>query len=196
MSEHSQPTHDTPPWPFTAIAAWLVPGLGHYLIGYRRRGLILCITLLSLFTIGLLVGGVSVVDSDREQLWFAGQSLIGPVAPVVNLYRRNREAHLHNQLDEHARRLRSERGTHIDSATVQLDLLERDDVAPAFRRSLGRVNELGILYCTLAGVLNLLVILDVIGRSSSAPIHPAPPPDDAPDDADSGRLVTRDRNAP
>lgn len=190
MSDASPTESDTPPWPLTAAAAWLLPGLGHYLIGYRRRGIILGVTLLSLFTGGLLVGGVSVVDRENEKLWFTGQALIGPVAPLVDLYRRSLEGRLQHQQEEHAETLRQTYGHRLDEERVLVDLLSGERVQPAYRKSLGRVAELGTLYCTLAGVLNLLVILDVIGRSSSAPIHPAPPPDDQPDGRE-GRLVTR-----
>lgn len=190
MSDASPTSSDTPPWPLTAAAAWLLPGLGHYIIGYRRRGIILGVTLLSLFTGGLLVGGVGVVDSEENRLWFAGQALIGPVAPLVNLYHQSLKGQLNHQLADHADLLNQTYGHSLDPNRVTLDLLESDQVTPVYRRSLGRVNELGTLYCTLAGVLNLLVILDVIGRSSSAPIHPAPPPRDEPDTH--GRLVTRE----
>ncbi|MEX2673020.1 MAG: DUF6677 family protein [Phycisphaeraceae bacterium] len=196
MSDRSPAPSDSPaerpPWPLTALAAWLLPGLGHYLIGYRRRGLILGITILSLFAAGMLIGGIGVVNSERERLWFIGQTLIGPTAPVVDLYRQSLEGRLGHQLDRHAEELRQVEGFGADDARVLVNFLESDEKVPAVRRSLGRVNELGTLYCTLAGVLNLLVILDVVGRSSSAPIHPAPPPDDKPD-TDEGRLVTRER---
>lgn len=187
MSDPSPAPSDTPPWPLTALAAWLLPGLGHFIIGYRRRGLILGVTLLTLFGAGLLIGGVRVVDRERETLWFAGQSLIGPVAPVIDLYRRALEGQLSHQVDEHADAVRRELGEYADNDRVLLHMLEESEPVPAYRRSLGRVNELGTLYCTLAGVLNLLVILDVIGRSSSAPIHPAPPPEDQPDTAAGGK---------
>ena len=37
---------------FTAVSAWLIPGVGHFLLGYRVRGLILCVSILGLFWVG------------------------------------------------------------------------------------------------------------------------------------------------
>ena len=37
---------------FTVISAWLIPGAGHFLLGYRIRGLILGVSLLALFWVG------------------------------------------------------------------------------------------------------------------------------------------------
>ena len=37
---------------FTAISSWLIPGSGHWLLGYRLRGAILGVGLLGLFWVG------------------------------------------------------------------------------------------------------------------------------------------------
>ncbi|QNN23020.1 hypothetical protein HED60_12325 [Planctomycetales bacterium ZRK34] len=136
------------PVPLVAAAAWVVPGLGHVLIGEHRRGVIVGVTLLSLFIGGLLVGGVDVIDRRQDTLWFAGQALIGPLALVVD--------QVHSYFDADGSPAPPQAGQPM----------------PAYEVSVGRVNELGTLYCTLAGVLNLLVILDVIGRCTQ-PAEPA-----------------------
>lgn len=148
--------------PLVAAAAWVVPGLGHVLIGQHRRGVIVGVTLLSLFVGGLLVGGIDVVDRRQDTLWFVGQSLIGPLALVVD------QAH-----------------AYFDAAGPPSPP-QAGRPLPAYEVSVGRVNELGTLYCTLAGVLNLLVILDVIGRCGQT----AEPASSAP--SAGGGLLTRE----
>jgi len=37
---------------FTVVSAWLIPGVGHFLLGYRVRGLILGVSILGLFWVG------------------------------------------------------------------------------------------------------------------------------------------------
>lgn len=142
-------------WPLAALLAWVLPGLGHYVIGERTRGLIVGVTLLSLFFGGMLVGGIDVVDFRRDTIWFVGQALFGPIALGAN--------GLHVVLDPPPK---------LD----KIDLEQRypgphpppyDE--PRYYTSIGRVNELGTLYCTLAGVLNLLAILDVVGRLTHIP---------------------------
>src|SRR6059058_2303627 len=50
------------PAPLAAAAGWALPGLGYILIGQKARGIVIGITILILFIVGLLIGGVRVVD--------------------------------------------------------------------------------------------------------------------------------------
>lgn len=147
MTRSARPILPEQAWPLTALLGWVLPGLGHWLIGERRRGVIVGITLLALFTSGLLIGSIDVVDRRHDTLWFIGQAFIGPYALAVDYY--------HTRLD----------------ANDPPGPPAPGRAAPAYHRSLGRVNELGTLYCTLAGVLNLFAILDVVGRQNTAPIE-------------------------
>ncbi len=125
------------PWPIIGAAAWVFPGLGHFLLGERLRGIIVACTLIPLFLAGVYIGGVDVVDREKDRLWFAGQVLIGPTALVVDYVRSSNKPPNH---------------------------------------SIGRVNELGTLYSALAGVMNLLVILDVVGRTEEENTSSVEPP--------------------
>ena len=126
------------------ISAWLLPGLGHILAGHSKRGLVLSFTILGLFFSGLLIGGIDAVDRRNDTLWFAlGQVHIGPLAFVVSEY------HIH--LDDHT----------PNPNTTQPE-------PPPYTPSLARVNEMGTLYCAVAGGLNILAILDLLGRLSTA----------------------------
>jgi hypothetical protein len=128
-----------------ALAGWLVPGLGHYLIGERQRGGILAVTIITLYVAGLLIGGVSVCDRREHRLWFLGQVLVAP-SVLVDRY-------------------------HQHLKGVQATLAE--DEPPAFVPSFGRVHEQGVLYTALAGLLNLLAILDLIYRQPGEEVRRA-----------------------
>ena len=136
-----------------ALAAWLVPGAGHYLVGERRRGVILFVLLLTLWTTGLLIGGISVIDRRDNTAWFAPQSLFAPSLAVDFVHQT-----LRNQ----------------NPKPIPGD-------QPSYEPSFGRVNEQGILYTGLAGLLNLLAIIDVLyhdptRRPSERRRDPAPTP--------------------
>ncbi|MCE9588995.1 MAG: hypothetical protein K8S99_00545 [Planctomycetes bacterium] len=120
-----------------AVAAWLLPGLGHMLLGERQRGMILMATIGILWLTGFLIGGVSVFDRQDHPAWFIGQSLMAPsLAANVG----------------------------FNSIKAGRPDPRPDDPSPAYEPSFGRVNEQSILYTALAGLLNLLAILDVLYR--------------------------------
>ena len=50
------------PVPVVAIATWLVPGSGYLLLGQLARGLTIGLTVIVLFVMGILIGGIHVVD--------------------------------------------------------------------------------------------------------------------------------------
>ena len=148
------------PWPLIALAGWLLPGLGHAVLGEGLRGLIAGVTLLLLFTAGLLIGGIDVVDRQRDTLWFAGQAMIGPAAFVADYAHRRLDEKRDRQVDAYG----TEHGLGDHEALTQMI---RTGQPLAYRTSVGRVNEIGTLYCAIAGVMNLLAILDAVGRATA-----------------------------
>ena len=53
----------TPPPPaLVAASGWMVPGLGYWFVGQRGRGIVIGVTVVSLFVLGLLIGGVRVLE--------------------------------------------------------------------------------------------------------------------------------------
>jgi hypothetical protein len=123
--------------PGAALAAWILPGFGHYLLGERPRGAILGATILVLWTTGLLIGGVTVIDRIQNKPWFLGQMLLAP-SVLVDAY--------------HQASLK-------DGPAPQPGATD-NRYSPSF----GRVYEQGVLYTALAGLLNLLAIIDVVYR--------------------------------
>ncbi len=160
-----------PQWhPLEALAAWLVPGLGHVMLGQRARGVIVGVTILSLYLGGLLIGGISVIDRQAHFAWFFGQAIVAPTLALQ---------WTHNRLDY---------GGKPNPVTN-----------PAYTPALGRPDEQGVLFTALAGLLNLLAIVDVVycdpkgpRRETSQAESPATgsPPVPMPGDASSTTSAT------
>lgn len=128
--------------PLAGIAAFILPGAGHFLLGQKKRAILIGAGVLGLFFGGMFIGGIDAIDSKEDPLWFAGQALVGPVALGVN--------HLHQTAfktyDPQGRAMRT----------------PDPDKNPRNAKSLGRMNEIGTLYATIAGMLNLIAILDAL----------------------------------
>jgi hypothetical protein len=134
-----QPTFN----PLPALAGWLVPGLGHALLGQRRRGFIIGLAILLLWLAGLLVGGIVSIDRVGNPWWFVPQAVIAPSIAV-------------DYLATWAQPDRSPLPNHTAPPPPPPQAL------PLFAAVYGRMAEQGVLYTALAGLLNLLAILDVV----------------------------------
>jgi hypothetical protein len=170
-------SHFSVPAPLIAVAGWIVPGAGYALIGQRLRGLVIGVTIIAMFAIGLLIAGIRVIDVpgfddqgrkveldargnkiDRlarpemsgdwvltarpfaeiaNKPWFVGQVLAGPICLVA--------------------------------AHFSLDLAQPVNPGSIYSRvpkSHARLAEIGTLYTAVAGMLNLLAIIDSSYRAS------------------------------
>jgi len=101
--------------------AWLVPGGGHLALNERRRGIIILVTVLLTFLIGLYVGSIGVVDPVHAKPWYAAQVMNSPAVALVGRV----------------------------SASGDY---------PVYARA----NEMGQIYTSIAGLLNLLCIVNAI----------------------------------
>lgn len=139
--------------PAALVLAVILPGLGHLLRRQTWRGGWICGGVLGLFFGGILIGGIDVVDSKEDRVWFLGEALVGPIAFGVD--------HIHQRhlkvMDPEQGVLRSAfPGEGRDAATG----LPIPGGTPPNTKSIGRVNELGTLFATIAGMLNLIAIVD------------------------------------
>lgn len=141
----SDPTA-SPKWHFAgAIATWLIPGAGHIMLGQKGRGLILLASIGLLWVGGFFIGGVGVFDRKGHPVWFMGQMLIAPSVLVEGYHR---------------------------SLQTSVGMPPRpDDPAGLYQPSFGHVHEQGVLYTALAGMLNLLAIMDVLYRDPKDSRH-------------------------
>lgn len=143
-----------PPSQFNALAmvlAWVLPGLGHISLGDRRRGVLIMAGTLFLFLGGILIGGLDVVDRRNDRLWFLAQAGCGPIAFVADF--------------ANARLLQSGRiGELYDAGSGRLNGPDQPPVSSL--SGLSHVNEYGTLFGALAGMMNVIVIMDAATRST------------------------------
>lgn len=126
--------------PRAALLAWAVPGLGHALVGQRARGLRVGAGVIGLFLAGILIGGLGVVD--RSDLWFYAQVGAGPISFAADWLN----------------------ATLLKSG-VAGPLIEVPMSPPASSlRAIAHPHEFGTLYCAMAGLMNLVAVLDVLSR--------------------------------
>jgi hypothetical protein len=139
------PSNNNPPAPLVALAGWLIPGAGYFLIGHRTRALVVGVSVVALFLLGILIAGVAVVDPPAlggpmggmfsivgrllAKPWFLGQILTGPLGLI--------------------------------SAWIG------QGVANDYPAAKARLGEIGTLYTAVAGMLNLLAIIDSSHRAAT-----------------------------
>lgn len=109
-----------PIWPL--VAAWALPGLGHWMQGRRLRALIVFVLLVGLFGLGTWFAAGTNLSRERHFYYWSGQFLLG--LPAI--------------------------------------LAEWVGGDARVTRELARV-DVGLLYASLAGLLNVLAMLDVFG---------------------------------
>jgi hypothetical protein len=134
-----------PPPPVVALIGWVLPGAGYVMIGQRLRGLVIGLTILLLFAGGLLIGGMRVIDPPTtlgfqpvlQKPWFIGQVMAGPVTMVANY------------------------------AANHWTITGPSGLAASPPWSHARVYEIGVLYTAVAGMLNLMAIIDSSYRASN-----------------------------
>lgn len=193
--------------PFLAAAlSWLVPGLGQIYQGRRFKGGLFMAALLGSLVFGLWLGGGRVVYAawrpGEPRLAFIGQSGIGAVAipaalQSLRLHGPAQEPHFASGLfapplrpgqlvsPAYAARLaRTEPGVGADDFFDRppFKQFKRDQLS-IWQRRLGRRFEIGTLYTVIAGMLNVLVVLDAFVGPLRTPSRDEPeeaPPTTAP----------------
>ncbi len=187
--------------------SWLVPGLGQLYQGRRLKGGLFMASLLGALVFGLWLGAGRVVYASwrpgEPRLAFIGQSGIGAVAiPAVlqslRLHGPAKEPYFASPLfapplkpgqfvgPAYAARLaRGEPGFGAEAFFDRPPLrqCQRDQLS-AWQKRLGRRFEIGTLYTVLAGMLNVLVVLDAFSGPLPTPArdertgrkNPARPP--------------------
>ena len=156
------------------VLAWAVPGLGHLVMGERIRGLVFAVVIHGLFAAGMLIAGIRAINPPEQQIWTYTQFLTGWPMLVASPIEKNHTAQFKRLIDDLHR-----------TGTIRLPdgrVLTRppldDDAAITDRTHFGRtviehypqfayhpkVQDIGAVYCGIAGMLNLLVMFDVLLR--------------------------------
>jgi hypothetical protein len=154
---------ELPSPPVVALAGWLVPGGGYWLLGQRARAVTVGLTVTAIFVLGLLIGGVRVLQvplyDDRGQPngnrllseiaakpWSITQILNGPLGVAGGA------------------------ASVWASREVRTPGRQYGTGEPRGAKSYSRVNDIAVLYTAVAGMLNLLAIIDAAYRAT----HPDP----------------------
>lgn len=175
-----------PPAPLVAIAGWLVPGAGYWLIGHRARALVVGVTIITLFLAGTLIGGVRAIqvpgygeDGGRLYIEPGGrirEQLPGRAQPSNQWVMTDSRAVLGEignkpwsicQVMTGPVALLGGAASVRASRPVEVGEMRRPGEAPGVL-SHSRINEIAVLYTAVAGMLNLLAMIDAAARAGYA----------------------------
>lgn len=182
MSEHAHDQPDEQLQPLAGLLAFVLPGLGHAYLGEVRRGIFIAAGILGLFFGGILVAGLDAVDSGLyfanrvrafqnkaphaaeggDAIWFAGQMFVGPVAfavDAVHQYGYKIREPLSSSPDG-PMKFRPPLPDEARDPNTGTSAGRGPGNVPSYRRAMARVGEVGTLACMLAGLLNLIAIID------------------------------------
>ncbi len=133
-----------------AFLAWLVPGLGHLYQGRRGKAILYFLCIYGLFVTGLVMGQGKIVywrwvnplqDSENFRIWYPAQFWVGLIAlPALiqaTLVRYGLDPILGGYLAE-----------------PPLNVIN------ALHKDAGRFVDIGVVYTSIAGLLNVLAIYD------------------------------------
>lgn len=139
------------------LLGWAVPGLGHWWIGERRRAFLVATGVLGLFFGGLFIGGLDAVDQREDGPWFLAQAWNGPIAFAADF--------ANEQLLQRPGRL----GELIRSPGPQTAPGgPPSEITVNVLKGVGVVNDVGMLYIALGGLMNLVAMLDAAARARRA----------------------------
>ncbi len=119
------------------LLGWLVPGAGHLNRGYRRQGQITFAVVLALFIAGLVLSDFEAVSRVLHPFAFWAQ--LGVAGGTLPILA-------------------------IDPAS---DALLAPSVSIQKYQDVSPLNDTGVLFCCIAGLLNFLALFDLVDRSLS-----------------------------
>lgn len=166
------------PPPLIAIAGWLIPGAGYWLIGERTRAGVIFASILLLYLLGLLIGGVRVIEvpgydsQSGRQIRMLGRQIISPTDdmryPQANwsLLSGGFVPEIANKPWFAGQILAGP--ICIISSYASMELAQQSSID--YPRPHAASETVATLYTAIAGMLNLMVIIDSTYRAS----QPAP----------------------
>lgn len=131
--------------PVVALCGWLCPGAGYLLIGQRVRALVVGLTILAMFFAGLVIGGMKVV---AEPDW-------------------NHKGGVPDAVFQTPWFIPQVLAGPVTIIYARIGWSGGMDKSP-YKLSHSRSNEIGTLYTAVAGMLNLLAIIDATYRAGRA----------------------------
>jgi hypothetical protein len=143
-----------PPVPIVALAGWCVPGLGYLLIGERARALFSGVSIVLIFLLGILIAGVRCVD-------VPGYSEVGTLRRMPSGDPAVRAAPFRSLVDKPWYIPQILAGPMTIGASIWSVNISAD-----YPKATARLWDIGTLYTAVAGMLNLLVIIDAAHRAA------------------------------
>jgi uncharacterized membrane protein YhaH (DUF805 family) len=129
-------------------AAWLVPGGGYFVLGERRRAWVVFLTVGITFLTGLYIGSIGVVNPISSKPWYIAQIMNSPAVMLIG--RHVAEAEIT------ARRIRD--SARSPQAQQQAMARAQEQLYSVY----GRPSEVGQIYTSISGLLNLLCIVNAM----------------------------------
>ena len=79
QNTQTQPNKSLKTFPmlFIGIIAWLIPGSGHWMLGKKDRAIVIFIGVISLFFLGIYIGGSTIINPAYAKLWYIPQVFTG-----------------------------------------------------------------------------------------------------------------------
>jgi len=68
---------------FVGLAGWFIPGGGYLLLKETRRAIIIFVTIILTFGIGLYIGSIGAVDPIGYRLWYLVQMMGSPLVAII-----------------------------------------------------------------------------------------------------------------
>jgi hypothetical protein len=103
------------------LLSWVIPGAGYFLIKEKKRAVIIFVTIVVTFCLGLYVGSIGVINPVNAKPWYVAQLMASPAVAILGHF-----------------------------ATVENLLVY------------GRANDYGQIYTGIAGLLNLLGVINAV----------------------------------
>jgi TM2 domain-containing membrane protein YozV len=133
-----------------AFLAWLVPGLGHFYQGRRGKGILYAVCILGLYLMGMAMGEGKIVywrwvnpfnNPEKFCLYYLGQFFVGlPALPAL----------IQSTLQYYG----------VGPILWGFMAEPPQIVLNSLQTRLGKLVEIGTIYTTVAGLLNILAIYD------------------------------------
>jgi hypothetical protein len=159
------------PPPVVALVGWLVPGAGYWLIGQRPRAVTVGATIVGLFVLGIFLAGIRVVEvpgfdeaGRRINVDHVGVRLRGNDAGYAQGSWVMTSGGLVAEIANKPWYIPQIVAGPITLATSALSVKAAQ---AGVSRVHARLMDIGVLYTAIAGMLNLLAIIDSSHRASA-----------------------------
>lgn len=148
------------------ILAIALPGLGYLALRQPARAVAVAVGILGLVVSGLLIGGIDAVDSKEDFYWYLGQAGVGPIVLVIDNIHQTQFKGVDGTIDPATNKPKIKApGPHEHLVKNSAGVLEIAPaplgVRPGSTKSIGKVNDVATLFILIAGMLNIIAIVDV-----------------------------------